>query len=464
MIWHETSTTAVIIMLSKTVEYAKSDQYYPLDPDSAPAFYLDKDIGDNFEAILRYSQGPKEVDTRLVLRHMDLSVRPENQSKNLALGSKSVRHYQFEGWADYAVPEGEDREALVRLCKMSRRDDTELDGAPRIVHCGAGSGRTGTFIALDFLLGEIENGVMENRNPQADMIFDVVDALRRQSMLMVQTIELYRFLYHTLRDELAKKLETDACAVEDLMKPYPFYPVMASVTSHASESGVLQFSLRCFMYTGQVYELNRSFHELYDLDQTLVRQAGKYPLGFMGIVEPSWTTSRQREWFDQYVKKLLILPLYHRQPSNFDAIDEFFKPREGDVEVRAQSKSPQETNSDVQEGSQTAKEKRTARDLIDRREHDDEPTGRENELQSYHCPRCGAEFTSAIARNWHVEVGKCSKQDRTIAATKDEEISHSTPTHARVHQSQVATYTLDHFGLPWERDQVHATDVGGRRS
>ena len=46
---------------------------------------------------------------------------------------------------------------------------------------------------------------MADCGEKTDPIFDTVDSLRKQRMLMVQTIDLYQFLYDTLRDELGKK-------------------------------------------------------------------------------------------------------------------------------------------------------------------------------------------------------------------------------------------------------------------
>jgi protein tyrosine phosphatase len=177
----------------------------------------------------------------------------------LTIGSqeKTVIHYLYEHWPDFGKPEAEERAALLRLMKKSKEDAGE---SPRVVHCSAGVGRTGTFVALDFLTAELgagrlasrtedltettnstsdagaaNNGSIEqgNSRPDApptnnttygksgiarskittpelkqgetsnitgDLIHDTVDALRQQRMMMVMNEVQYSLLYEVVRD------------------------------------------------------------------------------------------------------------------------------------------------------------------------------------------------------------------------------------------------------------------------
>ena len=75
---------------------------------------------------------------------------------------KQVYHYLFNGWPDFGKPDQETLEALLRLTTESRDVAANKGGGgwqnPRFVHCSAGVGRTGTFIAIDWLLHELEAG------------------------------------------------------------------------------------------------------------------------------------------------------------------------------------------------------------------------------------------------------------------------------------------------------------------
>ena len=105
----------------------------------------------------------------LLSLHYDANIGCEVRHLRLQLHSehREVYHYLFPGWPDYSKPDRNTKDALLRLMHVTR-DIAECKGQggwpnPRIVHCSAGVGRTGTFIALDWLLHELEMGrLVEN--------------------------------------------------------------------------------------------------------------------------------------------------------------------------------------------------------------------------------------------------------------------------------------------------------------
>jgi protein-tyrosine phosphatase len=184
-----------------------------------------------------------DAATACEVRRMQLSIASE---------TKEIYHYLFNGWPDYGKPEAEDRKALVELLRVSReRAGGSGSGNPRFVHCSAGVGRTGTFIALDFLLSECEAGriaVQVQPSPPAsvsavtsqdqsltngdgatntvetwgrsgptkekqatpdpearekgDLVFETVNKLREQRMMMVMNELQFSFIYEVVRDAL----------------------------------------------------------------------------------------------------------------------------------------------------------------------------------------------------------------------------------------------------------------------
>jgi hypothetical protein len=92
----------------------------------------------------------------------------------VTIGSKSkeITHYYFPSWPDFGAIKSADRLMLVELMRQSR---AEAGVSPRIVHCSAGVGRTGSFIAVDFILNEMMGGrLLENhhkRIPSSQSIF-----------------------------------------------------------------------------------------------------------------------------------------------------------------------------------------------------------------------------------------------------------------------------------------------------
>uniref|UniRef100_U3I4R6 protein-tyrosine-phosphatase n=1 Tax=Anas platyrhynchos platyrhynchos TaxID=8840 RepID=U3I4R6_ANAPP len=87
---------------------------------------------------------------------------------------REIRQFHFTSWPDHGVP-----------CYA-----TGLLG-PIVVHCSAGAGRTGCFIAIDIMLDMAENeGVVD--------IFNCVRELRSQRVNLVQTEEQYVFVHDAI--------------------------------------------------------------------------------------------------------------------------------------------------------------------------------------------------------------------------------------------------------------------------
>ena len=134
-----------------------------------------------------------------------------------------IRHLLFSGWPDFLIPEGDDRIALTELIKLSamlNQQDSQSsltngtdfsrdrdDSNPRIIHCSAGVGRSGTFIALDYLLSLLATGQLEDISPDRDPIAETVDSLRQQRMMMVQGESQYHFVYEVLRERMLERMQ-----------------------------------------------------------------------------------------------------------------------------------------------------------------------------------------------------------------------------------------------------------------
>ena len=58
-----------------------------------------------------------------------------------------ITHYHLVDWNDMGVPSDLNLKKVIDLCRLSNKL-FEGYGAPILVHCSAGVGRTGTFIAL----------------------------------------------------------------------------------------------------------------------------------------------------------------------------------------------------------------------------------------------------------------------------------------------------------------------------
>ena len=103
--------------------------------------------------------------------------------------SKKIKLLQYLAWPDKAVPK--DSQGIEEIIQEI---SGIIDTGKVIVHCSAGVGRTGTFIALynlkkcidDQFICKVDFGVS---------VFSAVRRLREQRMHMVQTVEQYEFIH-----------------------------------------------------------------------------------------------------------------------------------------------------------------------------------------------------------------------------------------------------------------------------
>lgn len=104
---------------------------------------------------------------------------------------RDVLHFHFVAWKDFLAPE--QPSWLLRFIKRVNEHHCP-DRGPILVHCSAGVGRTGTFIAIDTLTSQIDDGVTHIN------VFECVCRLRRQRNYLVQSIKQYIFVYRAVME------------------------------------------------------------------------------------------------------------------------------------------------------------------------------------------------------------------------------------------------------------------------
>ena len=201
MVWEQVESPAVIVMLTQLAEgfREKCYQYFPEDMESEGMLLNFADAeGNPHSGTIQVVETTYDEESKTTVRKLVLTF---DTSK------KTIYHLLFLAWPDHGVPENMDRAALLSLIKLSREKNEGSWTNPRIVHCSAGVGRSGTFIALEHLLEELEQGQWDDNTDEtastldsSDPIFDTVHHLREQRMMMVQSDLQYAFLYDILAD------------------------------------------------------------------------------------------------------------------------------------------------------------------------------------------------------------------------------------------------------------------------
>uniref|UniRef100_A0A8C0X701 Receptor-type tyrosine-protein phosphatase V n=1 Tax=Castor canadensis TaxID=51338 RepID=A0A8C0X701_CASCN len=111
-------------------------------------------------------------------------------------GSCLVKQLQFTTWPDHSIPEAPS--SLLTFVELVQEQARTIQGmGPILVHCSAGVGRTGTFVALLRLLQQLEE-------EQVVDVFHAVYVLRLNRPLMIQTPSQYVFLHNCLLNKILK--------------------------------------------------------------------------------------------------------------------------------------------------------------------------------------------------------------------------------------------------------------------
>jgi protein tyrosine phosphatase len=114
--------------------------------------------------------------------------------------TKFVYQVKYEKWPDFGVSSVELVSQLIDDVDTLRTMMNAKD-KPILVHCSAGIGRTGTFVAEHHLSQQIEAAQAKGEIPEVSIRNTVID-LRDENigrMGMVQTIEQYTHIYELLR-------------------------------------------------------------------------------------------------------------------------------------------------------------------------------------------------------------------------------------------------------------------------
>ncbi|XP_058273012.1 receptor-type tyrosine-protein phosphatase R isoform X2 [Hemibagrus wyckioides] len=104
--------------------------------------------------------------------------------------SRKVQHYWYTSWPDHKTPDSAGPLLQLMTDVEESREASESHG-PVIVHCSAGIGRTGCFIATTI-------GCHQLRREGAVDVLGIVCQLRVDRGGMIQTGEQYEFVHHAL--------------------------------------------------------------------------------------------------------------------------------------------------------------------------------------------------------------------------------------------------------------------------
>ncbi|XP_009461579.1 PREDICTED: receptor-type tyrosine-protein phosphatase V-like [Nipponia nippon] len=178
LVWEQ--NVCNIIMLTVCMENGRvlCDHYWP--SESAPVSYGQVQVH-----LLTQSSSEEWTMREFKLWHEGLQAE------------RHVSHLHYTAWPDHGIPESTTSIMTFRELVREHIQSTK-DAGPTLVHCSAGVGRTGTFIALDRLLQQMKQEKVVDT-------FGVVYALRMNRYLMIQTLSQYIFLHSCILEKILEE-------------------------------------------------------------------------------------------------------------------------------------------------------------------------------------------------------------------------------------------------------------------
>ncbi|ESP05460.1 hypothetical protein LOTGIDRAFT_102205 [Lottia gigantea] len=106
--------------------------------------------------------------------------------------SKIVKQFHFTTWSDHGAPTYPTTLLAFRRKVLLYNTDST---APILCHCSAGIGRTGTYIALDYLLDQAQHENVVD-------VLGIAQIMRTNRVNMIQTWEQYVFVYDAVLEAI----------------------------------------------------------------------------------------------------------------------------------------------------------------------------------------------------------------------------------------------------------------------
>lgn len=107
--------------------------------------------------------------------------------------SREITHLHCTSWPDFGSLQQDQLSGLVQALDLMEQTRVENAGCRPVVHCSAGIGRSGTFVALEALLVLAKEKIWDDVDP-----LKVVPLLRNQRPGLVQTADQYGMIYQVL--------------------------------------------------------------------------------------------------------------------------------------------------------------------------------------------------------------------------------------------------------------------------
>ncbi|XP_059177831.1 receptor-type tyrosine-protein phosphatase eta-like [Physella acuta] len=196
MVWEQKSSA--IVMLS---EFEAIDKRTQMMREKVARYYPDEEESNSYQYDQIMVSRTGKLDTK------DWEIRTLKLTHLTERKNRFVKHFFFKYWSDHEA--NINPVDLIDFVRVVRAETSAQPTSPLIVHCSAGVGRTGTYIAVDYFnkyiqslklkLEKTDKRVQENWTVD---IFGRVLNMRDKRRFMVQSKAQYIFIYDVVQELL----------------------------------------------------------------------------------------------------------------------------------------------------------------------------------------------------------------------------------------------------------------------
>ncbi|CAI2301196.1 unnamed protein product [Caenorhabditis sp. 36 PRJEB53466] len=176
-----------IVMLCKTIETGKYKcaQYWPAKAGEK--------LVTSSKITIENLSGPSPMDRDPEITISQLTVTFQDRTH-------SVRHLHWTDWPDRGVPP-------CKLTSLELLSAVRGSKVPIVVHCSAGIGRTGTIVAIEYILERIAEG------KQLEVMPELVKQLRDQRAYSIQNDLQYLYIHRVMLNYFLEKYKEKYAAI-----------------------------------------------------------------------------------------------------------------------------------------------------------------------------------------------------------------------------------------------------------
>ena len=163
----------------------KCEKYWENKNNDKDAIVDSTELGSNF--VINYTT--EQINDDITIRN--INIRDTEKKEN---NEKNIKQIHYGSWPDH---KSVDLQSIYgNILFMFNLVDNEIGHNPIVVHCSAGVGRTGTFIALYNLYRDILSQIHDEKNKKITLNFmNLVRKMKEMRMHLVETEDQYNLIY-----------------------------------------------------------------------------------------------------------------------------------------------------------------------------------------------------------------------------------------------------------------------------